>query len=223
MQKGTFRVNDKDNNILRKRKRNVAKRLTRKQFLDRDRPMFAARNIHYEMADRTRAIDCGGLGAFHLLARKSGLVKAIDDNLHLLKQHKPYHEWDHALNIAYNTLTAGACLDDLELRRNDETYMNALGAERIPDPTTAGNFTRRFSAYHVLALMDAVNGIRPSFWNKRLSYAERAEAVIDLDNVLTPTTGECKEGMDISYKGDLGFATGLMGCDSDSRGWSLSG
>ena len=198
-------MNDKDNKIFRKRKRSLAKRLTRKQFPDRDRPMFAARNIHYEMADRTRAIDCGGLGAFHLLARKSGLVKAIDDNLHLLKQHKPYHESDHALNIAYNTLTGGTCLDDLELRRNDETYMNALGAERIPDPTTAGDFTRRFSAYHVLALMDAVNGIRPRLWNKRLSYAERAEAVIDLDGVLAPTTGECKEGMDISYKGDWGY------------------
>jgi len=198
-------VNDKDNRILQKRKRNVAKRLARKQFPDRDRPVFAARNIHYEMADRTRAIDCAGLGAFHLLARKSGLVKAIDDNLHLLKQHKPYHESDHALNIAYNTLTGGVCLEDLELRRNDETYMNALGTERIPDPTTAGDFTRRFSAYHVLALMDAVNGIRPRFWNKRLSYAERGEAVIDLDGVLAPTTGECKEGMDISYKGDWAY------------------
>ncbi len=198
-------MNDKNNKILRKRKRNLAKRLTRKQFPDCDRPMFTARNIHYEIADRTRAIDCGGLGAFHLLARNTGLIDAIDQNLHLLKQHKPYHESDHVLNIAYNTLTGGACLDDLELRRNDETYMNALGAERIPDPTTAGDFTRRFSAYHVLALMDAVNGIRPCLWNKRLSYAERAEAVIDLDGVLAPTTGECKEGMDISYQGDWGY------------------
>jgi len=167
--------------------------------------MFAARNIHYEMADRTRAIDCGGIGAFHLLAHNTGLIDAIDRSLQLLKQHKPYHESDHVLNIAYNTLTGGTALDDIELHRNDETYMDALGAERIPDPTTAGDFSRRFSETDVVALMDAVNGIRPSFWNKRLSHAERAEAVIDLDGVLAPTTGECKEGMDISYKGDWGY------------------
>jgi len=198
-------VNTKDNRILRKRKRHLAKRLARKQFPDRDYPMFAARNIHYEMADRTRAIDCGGIGAFHLLAHNTGLIDAIDRSLQLLKQHKPYHESDHVLNIAYNTLTGGTALDDIELHRNDETYMDALGAERIPDPTTAGDFSRRFSETDVVALMDAVNGIRPSFWNKRLSHAERAEAVIDLDGVLAPTTGECKEGMDISYKGDWGY------------------
>ena len=35
-------------------------------------------------------------------------------------------------------------LDDIELRRNDEAYLNALGAAALPDPTTAGDFCRRF-------------------------------------------------------------------------------
>ncbi len=145
----------KDSKILRHRKAQLAKRLERKQYPDQPRPMFSARNIHYEMAERIQGVDCGGLGAFHLLACNSGLIKAIDSRLHLLKQHKPYHESDHVMNIAYNTLTGGTCLDDLELRRNDETYMDALGAERIPDPTTAGDFTRRFLAYDVVELMEA--------------------------------------------------------------------
>jgi hypothetical protein len=124
--------------------------------------MFAARNISYEMAERINAIPCGGIGAFHLLARNSGLIKAIDNNLHLLKHHLPYHESDHVLNIAYNTLVGGTYLDDIELQRNDEAYLDALGAQRIPDPTTAGDFARRFTQSDVLALMDALNSRRPA-------------------------------------------------------------
>ena len=66
--------------------------------------MFRAANIHYEMADRVRGLAYGGIGAMHFLARKTGLVEAIDDKLKLLKLHLPYHESDHVLNIAYNIL-----------------------------------------------------------------------------------------------------------------------
>jgi len=163
--------------------------------------MFGARNIHYEMAEKTRAIDCGGIGGFHMLVERTGLIEAIDERLHLLKRHLPYHESDHVLNIAYNTLTGGTCLDDIELRRNDETYMDTLGAQRIPDPTTAGDFTRRFSEPDVEALMDAINSVRPKIWNKGLKKSERKEAIIDMDGTLAPTTGDCKEGMGLSYNG----------------------
>jgi hypothetical protein len=198
-------VNPKDNRILRKRKRKLARRLQRTQYEDQPRPMLAAGNIQYEMADRVRAIDCGGIGAFHLLARNVGLVRQIDRRLHLLKQHKPYHESDHVLNIAYNTLTGGTCLDDIELRRGDEGYMDALGAERIPDPTTAGDFTRRFSESDVGALMESANAIRPKLWQRRLGRAERALAILEVDGVVAPTTGECKAGMGLSYKGVWGY------------------
>ena len=107
--------------------------------------MMTASNVHYEVAKRSRGIACGGIGAMHLLARNTGLIDAIDDKLHLLKVHKPYHESDHVLNIAYNILAGGTCLEDIELRRNDEVYLDALGARRIPDPTTEGDFCRRFS------------------------------------------------------------------------------
>ena len=102
-------------------------------------PMLAARNIHYDLSDRTRAIGFGGIGAIHLLARKSGLIEAIDRDVQLLKVHLPYHESDHVLNIAYNILCDGHCLEDLERLRNDEAYLDAWRG-RIPDPTTAGDF-----------------------------------------------------------------------------------
>jgi hypothetical protein len=198
-------VKTKDSKILQKRKAQLTKRLERQQWSEQSRPMLRARNIHYEMAERMQAIECGGIGAFHVLARNTGLIQAIDTRLHLLKRHLPYHESDHVLNMAYNTLTGGTCLDDIELRRNDETYMDALGAQRIPDPTTAGDFTRRFSQGDVMALLEAVNGIRPKVWKKRLSRAERREAVLDVDGTVAPTTGDCKEGMGLTYNGVWGY------------------
>jgi len=198
-------VKKKDIRILQKRKRKLYKRLDRKQFPERPGPVLSAKNIHYEMADRAQAIGCGGIGALHLLARNSGLIDAIDKNLKLFQIHLPYHESDHVLNIAYNTLAGGTCLDDIELLRNDETYMDALGAKRIPDPTTAGDFMRRFSQANVLSLMEAINTVRVKMWNKRLNRDERAEAILDVDGTVAPTTGECKQGMGLSYNGVWGY------------------
>jgi hypothetical protein len=195
-------VKAKDTRILHQRKENLSKRLERKQLPEQPNPLLRAQNIHYEMAERVRAIECGGIGAFHLLACNSGLVEAINDRVHLLKRYLPYHESDHVLNIAYNTLTGGTCLEDIELRRNDETFMDGVGVERIPDPTTAGDFTRRFSEGDVVELMEAINSIRPKLWKKRLARKEREEAVLDADGTHAPTWGECKEGIGLSYDGD---------------------
>jgi hypothetical protein len=198
-------VKHKDITILNQRKVNLAKRLERKQWPEQPDPVLKAQNIHYEMAERTRAIECGGIGAFHLLACNSGLLKAINERVHLLKRHLPYHESDHVLNIAYNTLAGGRCLDDIELRRNDEAFMDGVGVERIPDPTTAGDFTRRFSKEDVVELMEAINSIRPKLWKKRLARRERGEAIIDADGTHALTWGECKEGIGLSYDGDWGY------------------
>ena len=108
--------------------------------------MFKASNIHYELSERTRGVGVGGIGAVHKLAWASGLVEAIDERVDVLKVHLPYHESDHVLNIAYNILSGGTCLEDIELLRNDEVYLDGLGAQRIPDPTTAGDFCRRLEA-----------------------------------------------------------------------------
>jgi hypothetical protein len=108
------------------------------------KPMFTASNIHHEIAERCRGFNHGGLGAVHTLARQLGLVDAIDQHLHLLKIHLPYHESDHVLGLAYLPLCGGTCLQDLELLRQDEGVLDALGARRLPDSTTAGDFCPRF-------------------------------------------------------------------------------
>jgi len=189
---------------LEQRKRRIERRLDPTQSHDSSRPMFTASNIHYDLADRVRGIAHGGIGAFQLLARQVGLVDAIDSRLHLLKIHRPYHESDHVLAIAYNALCDGTCLQDLELRRQDEAFLDALGARRIPDPTTAGDFCRRFTADHIRTLIDLINETRLKVWAKQpTTFLDRA--IIDMDGTLVPTDGQCKQGMDIAYDGTWGY------------------
>jgi Transposase DDE domain group 1 len=189
---------------LASRKRRVLRRIENQPGVERHQPMMAASNIHYEIADRTRAISPGGIGAIHLMAQKLGLVHDINEGLHLLKRHMPYHESDHVLNIAYNLLAGGQRLEHLEVRRNDEVYLDALGARRIPDPTTAGDFCRRFSGGDVEELMDIFNETGLRAW-KQQPEDFFDEAFVDADGTMAPSDGWCKQGVDISYKGVWGY------------------
>lgn len=166
--------------------------------------MMTATNIHYEPAQRTRGLSAGGIGALFLLAQKIELVQEIDRKLHLLKRHLPYHESDHVLNIAFNILAGGLCIEHLELRRNDEVYLDALGAQRIPDPTTAGDFCRRFTEDDVLTLMAAINEARLRVWAQQPPEFF-AEAILEADGSLVPSDAECKRGMDFAYDGQYGY------------------
>jgi hypothetical protein len=167
-------------------------------------PVFTASNIHSEVAARTRAIAAGGIGAMPLLVRNLGLAEAIDDRLHLLKVHPPYHESDHVLNFADNALCNGTCLDDIERRRNDRVFLDAPGADRIPDPTTAGDFCRRFSVEDVETLQDVFDQTRRKVWRERPP-GFFDEAILDVDGTLV-TTGACgKQGVDIAYDGTWGY------------------
>jgi hypothetical protein len=189
---------------LASRKRRILRRIKNQPGVERHRPMMTASNIHYEIADRTRAIAPGGIGAIHLMAQKLGLVHDIDENLHLLKRHMPYFESDHVLNIAYNLLAGGSRLEHLEVRRNDEVFLDALGAQRIPDPTTAGDFCRRFTEADVERLMDTFNGARLRAWKEQPEdFFE--DAFIDADGTLAPSDGWCKQGVDIAYDGSWGY------------------
>lgn len=189
---------------LDRRKQRIQHRLAPRAWKAQSKPMFRAANIRYDVADRSNATCFGGIGAMHLLARRTGLVERINQEVNLLKAHLPYHESDHVLNLAYNILNGGTCLEDLELIRNDEVYLDAIGAQRIPDPTTAGDFCRRFGEEDVRSLMKAINQTRLEVWKQQApEFLE--QAVIDVDGTLVSTTGECKEGMDISFKGEWGY------------------
>jgi hypothetical protein len=189
---------------LRQAKRRIERRLDKTDNRGCDRPIMTASNIHYQIADRIRATAHGGIGAIHLLVRKLGLAEAINTHLGLLKIHLPYHDSDHVLNIAYNLLAGGTCLEHLELLRNDEAYLDALGARRVPDPTTAGDYCRRFDTAAIFCLQGIFNAIRLKVWRQQPpSFFD--EAILEADGTMVETTGECKEGIDINHKGQWGY------------------
>ena len=191
---------------LRKRKRGIERRLEEaRKREDTGRPVFSQRTLTYDVGERTRAITHGGIGLAHQVAVGSGLVEAIDQSVELLEYHRPYHESDHVLNIAYNGLCGGQRLEDIETRRQDEAFLDALGVEAIPDPTTAGDFCRRFDVDDVEELMDAINEARLNVWKDQQSDLTEQTARIDADGTVVETTGECKQGMGISHKGLWGY------------------
>jgi len=188
----------------RKFKARIHRRLDPSRHTGGARPAFRASNIDSEVSHRGHAIAYGGIGAIHLLVGQLGLAEAIDRHLHVLKIHLPYHESDHVLNIAYNALCHGTCLEDIERRRTDEAFLDALGAHRIPDPTTAGDFCRRFGRSDITALHDAIDEVRLGVWAEQPDDF-RDRATLDMDGTLVETTGSCKAGMDIAYDGTWGY------------------
>ena len=107
-------------------------------------PEFGTPRPTHEMAERTGAISWGGVPAMLAPAKDVGLHQAIDAQLGILQRARLYHDSDHVLNIALNILCGGQVLEDIELSRNDRTFLDMIGARAIADPTTGGDFCRRF-------------------------------------------------------------------------------
>jgi hypothetical protein len=210
-QKRTFPVKKISKKQSRKniRKRNVkvvARHGKAGTWAAQPRPMFGSGQIHFEVGSNIEAMNYGGIAPVHRLVTKLGLCDQIDDNLNLLRRYLPYHESDHVLNLAYNVLCGGTRLEDIERLRHDTAYMNALGADLIPDPTTAGDFTRRFEEKDVIALMESINAVRPKLWKGRGADLLGPVTFLDVDGTIAPTYGKQKAGMDMSYKGIWGYS-----------------
>jgi hypothetical protein len=53
--------------------------------------------------------------------------------------------------------------------------------------------------------MGIINEVRVQVWQQQPARFTRETARIDVDGTIVPTTGECKQGMDMSYKGVWGY------------------
>lgn len=196
-------MNAKLRRQLKKRKRQVQRRVDKKNWSGRS-PMIKTPAIKYELAEKQQAIAAGGIGVIMQLIQKLQLRSEINRAIPLLKLHLPYDEADHVLNIALNLLAGGTCLDHLELRRTEEAFLEAVGADRIPDPTTAGDFCRRFNDLSVLMLLSAFNRVRQRVWQQQ-NDAFFDVATIEADGTMVETCGEHKQGIGMNYKRQWGY------------------
>ena len=193
-------------NAARRRRRVAGRHALAGHWGERPVPMFGSGSVAYEIGGNVDATCFGGIAAVHRLVTKLGLPDRINDDVRLLKVHLPYHESDHVLNLAYNVLCGGTRLEDIERLRHDTAYMNAVGADLIPDPTTAGDFCRRFGEQDVVALLEAINAVRATLWAGRGRDLLAPVTYLDVDGTIVPTSGQRKQGMDMSYKGIWGYA-----------------
>ena len=191
---------------LRAQAASIERRLERAVRPNTTGPVLGGANIVYELSERTKGTAHGGIGAIAKLVDACGLANEINSSLELLKLHKPYYESDHVLNITYNVMCGGQRLQDIEARRCDEVFLDGLGCESLPDPTTAGDFCRRFDPDAVLALQEAINRSRLKVWRSQPDSFFEQPAVIDADASIVPTDAETKEGMDIAYNGIWGYS-----------------
>ena len=200
----TFQVNPKDIEILRKRQSESEDRLDRSWMPEKGQRVLRGGNIHYEISDRVRAVDCGGLGVIQLLVQQLELAEIIDQRVKVLERHLPYRESDHVLNLIYNVMTGGSCLQDVEARRRDPVYLDAVGARKVPAPSTEGDFLRRFDEAAIWNLMEAFDESRLKVWRSQ-DEEFREQATLDVDGSIQATDGECKSGIGMSYKGQWSY------------------
>jgi hypothetical protein len=189
-------------NQLRKRKRKLEKRIDKNTGYSESG--IQGGKVKYELSEKQQAISSGGLGMILELVKKLDLRTQINRAAPVFKFFAPYDETDHILNIALNLLSGGTCLEHLEHRRTDEAYLDALGSQRIPDPTTAGDFCRRLNDWQILQVTQAINCARQVVWKQQPdSFFD--QATIEADGTFIETAAEKKEGIGINYKGQWGY------------------
>lgn len=166
--------------------------------------LFKNQQVMVEVEEKSTATAYGGLALFHTLACRVGLPQEINEHARVFKFPLPYYESDHVLTQAYNLLCGGTCIQDIEALQNSEAVRRIVGSESIPDPTTGGDFLRRFSEASLAGLQRAIDAARVRVW-KKVPRKKRKRATILFDSRIREVYGECKEGADFSRHGSWSY------------------
>jgi hypothetical protein len=163
--------------------------------------------LHLQSDPRGEITHYGGLVLAQQFVRRFGVAQRLDEALALFKRHAPYHESDHVLALAYTLYADGTCLEDQAALQGSEAVRRLVGGCRIPDPTTAGDFLRRFRTVQDIEQLSAViDEVQEAVWSKLSRKVHRRRkkhefALVDLDGHIKPLYGVQKEGADFSYDG----------------------
>lgn len=176
---------------------------------ERSGPVLRTPKLHTEVDARSEVTAYGGLLLASEFARRFNIARIINTHVHVLKQHKPYHESDHVLALAMSLFVGGTCIEDLGNLQNSEAVRRLLGACRLPDPTTAGDFLRRFNERSLADLRHAVDAIESRIWKALVRRGKKPRkqtwGLIDLDGHLKEVYGTRKQGADFSHKGKWSY------------------
>ncbi len=139
-----------------------------------------------------------GLSLFYAMAESLEIPAILDECVHVKQRERGYPESEHILALSANAFMGGDYLEDLEAFREDVAIRKAIGRRDIPDPTTAGDFCRRFTLGHILQMNRAYAKILGNV------YAHRPPVTswtIDVDAKVHEVYGEKKQGAARSYNG----------------------
>lgn len=139
-----------------------------------------------------------GLSLFYAMAETLKIPKSLDDHVQVKQRDSGYPESEHILALAANAFVGGDFLDDLEALREDDAIKMAIGRKEIPDPTTAGDFCRRFKLGHILQINKAFAEIEHEVYKKR---KDVSDLTIDVDAKVHEVYGKKKQGAAKAYNG----------------------
>jgi hypothetical protein len=165
---------------------------------EKNQPVFTNPVIKIDENKRAPLCTTGGITLIRNLAMKLNIADKINEGIKILKKHKPYHESDHIFNFLYNFLTGGDAIRDIEKRQGDVAFLKMIGADSIPDPTTAGDFLFRFNEENINNFQSIIDRVQDDAFSL-LHERKRKVATIDADSSIHQVYGEKKEGADFAY------------------------
>ena len=159
---------------------------------------------HVEVDERSEVTPYGGLAIATAFLRRFKVADAIDRHVKVLLLHLPYHESDHVLAQVLNLYVGGTCIEDVANLQHSEAARRIIGACRIPDPTTSGDFLRRLheKEHQLPGLRSAVDEVQAAVWRRLRrgrGRCDEAWSIVDVDGHVKPLYGVQKEGAEL-YK-----------------------
>lgn len=139
-----------------------------------------------------------GLALAYGMSESLNIPEILNDEIQVECRAAGYPEAEHILALSASIFQGDDFIGDLGVLREDEVSKVLIGRDQTPDPTTAGDFYRRFYAGHVLQFDWAMARIFGEVCRHR---KEVTCFTIDLNAKVNLVYGDQKQGGAKSYNG----------------------